>query len=1352
MVLLYIALGLGITAIIAYFVVRDNKCKKNPLANIKFKDISLGEIEEKGMRLSQNNAVALKDGANSRLAKYISKIYKNIIKNHGFFDNVSKKNFNFSEEKKYILENVYLVQEAYDYIQNELSSADYFGLPSFNDGKPRIFYIASEFINDINGIIDEDRLEIFFKSFKDKFTMGELELLPASLMSALIERFNAVIETLSYSENGKKNRDKAEEDIGQSLSLDESLNKTESELIINIIKSFKFIDEYNWEKFFEEYSSSEKILIQDPSQIYGEMDLKSKIYYRKELQKLAHNLNIKEEEVAKAALNMSSSVESGYKKHIGYYIVDNGIVDIYNYFHKKYKKIKQKDRITVNIIYTAIFVIFFESFIMYTSKYKVGNKGILITAIMVILSLIPVSEIIFDVIQWIRNKFIKEKTFIPKMNFDIKIPKEYKTLAVMEAVIGNKDEAEKYIGNLEVCFLGNNERNLYYALIGSFNYNESDIITNNDDIIEFIIKRIKELNEKYGEKFVFLQCNENINSNENDFINERNMESKVKELSRFLKGELRSIYKASCNEEFLKGFKYVITLNENIQVTRGSLKKLIGAMAHPLNQLVVNDDKVARGYETMKLRLDINKEISCSTRFSSIFLPVHNKTISSFIYNDYDRANIIYDIDMLDCDKNEKSIYNIYKKCGSLEEFNLLKKYPLNYYMYSIDTYRNTLKNINSIYHMIKSDESNFIIRYDLLNEIRKDWVWISSLLLIVGAVIFRPSMFSLWITIAFITILTPGILALCDGIAELKFKERKETIYRSLLSLAFLPMEAYIRIESSVQYIIAKDKTSVPKPYWFSLKNHRDEGKIIFKFMVPSFAMAVIIDALAFWFQKSIFYFVFPVTALWILSPFIAYGLVDTIYKEKLKLEKKNINYFRNLSLKYWNCFEKEMANYKSGLNTELSSVSPEGIGSILMSNLCAYDMGYMGIEEFLQRLKNVIENMKSLESYGGHFFSRYNIKDLKPENPRYISTKESGVLLGYIIVLIEALKKIKEKPFLNKNFLKGLEDALVASESEDLSLSAFINKISLVNGIKEQYDLLDNISKECTNINDKNKYWISKVDEFCNKEREEIDRFIKFIFYSKDDYKLLETIIKNTSLKNLPSKLEEYLNSKELNSDLSFNMEASIKRISKLLCDIEYVQKYLNQVLRNTNFSMLYSLNKGLFSLGYNMEEKSLNNEYYDLLSSKSRLASFLAISKSEVSCSHWMNLKRNFINVSGNKTLVAEDDTIDEYFVPYLIMKPYKGTIWDESYKGASTTNTDITFVSLMSVAVNKDKSIKKLRSMKIEESIIKYENSIIDNVRCLMALDNILNDNILRKRFHNNPYVKAAESILQEQFRN
>lgn len=100
MILPYIALAGVAASVIAYFVFRDNKCKKNPLSNIKFKDISLGDLEEGGKTLAQTNAVALRDGERGKLMRYLKNIYRSIAKNLGFSDDVSKKNSNFSKEIK----------------------------------------------------------------------------------------------------------------------------------------------------------------------------------------------------------------------------------------------------------------------------------------------------------------------------------------------------------------------------------------------------------------------------------------------------------------------------------------------------------------------------------------------------------------------------------------------------------------------------------------------------------------------------------------------------------------------------------------------------------------------------------------------------------------------------------------------------------------------------------------------------------------------------------------------------------------------------------------------------------------------------------------------------------------------------------------------------------------------------------------------------------------------------------------------------------------------------------------------------------------------------------------------------
>ena len=45
---------------------------------------------------------------------------------------------------------------------------------------------------------------------------------------------------------------------------------------------------------------------------------------------------------------------------------------------------------------------------------------------------------------------------------------------------------------------------------------------------------------------------------------------------------------------------------------------------------------------------------------------------------------------------------------------------------------------------------------------------------------------------------------------------------------------------------------------------------------------------------------------------------------------------------------------------------------------------------------------------------------------------------------------------------------------------------------------------------------------------------------------------------------------------------------------------------------FDFLYSKERELFAIGYNLEEQSLGNSYYDLMASEARIVSLLAIAR--------------------------------------------------------------------------------------------------------------------------------------------
>ena len=114
---------------------------------------------------------------------------------------------------------------------------------------------------------------------------------------------------------------------------------------------------------------------------------------------------------------------------------------------------------------------------------------------------------------------------------------------------------------------------------------------------------------------------------------------------------------------------------------------------------------------------------------------------------------------------------------------------------------------------------------------------------------------------------------------------------------------------------------------------------------------------------------------------------------------------------------------------------------------------------------------------------------------------------------------------------------------------------------------------------------------------------------------------------------------------------------------------EKILNEcedIIKQTNFIELYDKEKGIFSIGFNVEENKLTDSYYDLLASEARQASFVAIAKKDVPAKHWNNLSRTLTILNGYKGLVSWSGTAFEYLMPNINIKKYPGSLLDESCK--------------------------------------------------------------------------------------
>ncbi len=106
------------------------------------------------------------------------------------------------------------------------------------------------------------------------------------------------------------------------------------------------------------------------------------------------------------------------------------------------------------------------------------------------------------------------------------------------------------------------------------------------------------------------------------------------------------------------------------------------------------------------------------------------------------------------------------------------------------------------------------------------------------------------------------------------------------------------------------------------------------------------------------------------------------------------------------------------------------------------------------------------------------------------------------------------------------------------------------------------------------------------------------------------------------------------------------------------------IDNIIENTDFTVLYDYKKQLFSIGFDIEQNKLTNSYYDLLASEARQASLVAIAKKDIPIKHWNILSRTLTSLNKYKGLISWSGTAFEYLMPSINIKQYESSLLDES----------------------------------------------------------------------------------------
>ena len=394
--------------------------------------------------------------------------------------------------------------------------------------------------------------EIICKYFGEEKKKSRTVILPKIMLIGNGQVKNAFIEYMSY--RLKKMGSKAyaylnilEDEVAKTGSdIYEVVKKEHFDIAVkkvsvgNCILTLKAISRINFLEIFEKINRVEDILKQDPAKQYEKMDSTTKSYYRNAIQEISKKTKISEIYIAKKCLELSLQAsekpEANEKSmHIGFYLISDGKETLLNSLLEKkitLKSNEEKAKIYietvwgVSLLLTLILSINFYYMLWYknfgdVARNFIGNIPILVkvllSIILALVSILPIENIVSKIIQYVLSKVIKPK-LIPKIDFQNGIPENCSTMVVIPTIVKSKEKVKELMRKLEVYYIANKSKNLYFTLLGDCSSGNKEIEEFDEEVIREGIEQSKRLNEKYGNIFNFVYRKRIWNSNEECYI------------------------------------------------------------------------------------------------------------------------------------------------------------------------------------------------------------------------------------------------------------------------------------------------------------------------------------------------------------------------------------------------------------------------------------------------------------------------------------------------------------------------------------------------------------------------------------------------------------------------------------------------------------------------------------------------------------------------------------------------------------------------------------------------------------------------------------------------------------------
>jgi|HubBroStandDraft_6_1064221.scaffolds.fasta_scaffold04392_5 cyclic beta-1,2-glucan synthetase len=937
---------------------------------------------------------------------------------------------------------------------------------------PRVIVLAEAFLTETADQFSEKSFTAYIESFQEQTVLKtkELWMLVPALKLALLEKIAA---------RGSQAIAKPTETYGVGV----------------CVASLRDVSQTTWKDALEPLILPDHVLREDPAGAYSRMDLESRDLYRNRLVEIAEHSDFSEMQVAAEVLALARAAQQRKEadprvalrcSHVGYYLLGEGTTLLHQrvgYTPPVRERISSLLRRYPDEFYLTTILLTTLAMMSVVVLLLIDPQvppGLILFSMLALF--LPCSQAAVQLTNYFITSLL-EPQILPKLDLSEGVPDDCITLVAVPSLLLDEVQVHRLVDDLEVRFLGNHDRNLHFALLTDLPDSRSEP-REGDPLVDLCSELITGLNEKYAGQgmgsFLLVHRHRVYNPREKVWMGWERKRGKLMDLNRLLRKQYDSFPIKVGDLSILPLVRFVITLDSDTDLPRGSAQRMIGALAHPLNQAIIDQEKniVVAGYGILQPRVGVSVQSSARSRLASIYsgetgFDIYTHAISD-VYQDLHGEGIfagkgIYEVDAVrqvldrrfprNALLSHDLIEGAYARAGLASDIEVIEDYPSHYSAYNRRKHRWLrgdwqiagwlLPRVPDESGQSVSNPISVTAQWKILDNLRRSLVEPAIFVLLVLGWVVLPGSPVLW-TLATIAILFAPTW--CEFMFELirATVQGKSVIARDaldilvqadinvFLSLTFLAHQMLISLDAVVRTLVRRMVTQQRLLQWETAAEAEIGGHKrtwLDKYLDWTPVLAIGLGVLVWFVRRGALPAALPVLLLWAGSQLLSQWLNRPPRPVRSAVPAKDELMLRRAALRTWRYFAEfstEEHNWLVPDNVQeepasiAGRISPTNLGFLLNARQVACEFGYLTIPEFALQTFRTLGTMSKLQRYRGHLLNWYDTRSLAPLSPELVSAVDSGNLVASLWTLKQGCLDLLVRPVLQTCASDGFLDHL--------------------------------------------------------------------------------------------------------------------------------------------------------------------------------------------------------------------------------------------------------------------------------------------------------------------------------------